>query len=543
MILNTTQEQNKIIPHKDYQSNRANGKNTSPVFRGWADAAFLALEQSEIMGPLAIDTLGMTGPRTVIDFTRGENAGMETMRRETISTANAFLLPGMYALGVGYLLNKFKGPNLFIAGDMVEELSKIWKNNKGAEDFIQNTLNSAEGLVGDKYVKFSEKGIAEKFTPGLLELINKPPEKENVFKRAWAFITRKNKGKMTVNSLANEAAKMMGAESSIKLNGKTNTDMKNLFRNIVDMTKAFSNDPNCGSTIKRNGIIKSGAGIGLAFSIALGLQYLNRYITSRKTGTSAFVGLPDYNDNTKNYTSAGASGLPEEEAKKKKQRGLLPLKIASVAAMTYMTVASVLGKWTPKGIKETCNLKNLGKIIEMKSKIPTLAHMKLIIGSTLIGRMLASDDEYELRETAVRDILFTFPFILIVNNLLKQLAAWKLANNKKIGNIRDKVFNMDVDAKRTVEDIEKIKNPVKKVIGILGLKMKTYSEMGDNIVAKNTKNKAVLFSILFSSFVTGFGVPFLNKWMTESTYKKEGHKSSSFDSFRKNLHVAQGFGV
>lgn len=508
------QEQNRI-PHKDYHPPcAARGKNTSPAF---GNGAFVALEQSEMLGPILVDAIGMIAPRTAIDSTRGHEAGIETARREIISGVMSFYLPGAAAIGAGALLAGFKkGTNLFIAGDMVDELKDSWKKGGDIKGYFEHTLGRAEGLVGNKQVGFKEKEskAVNKLIDDLVNLVD-------------------NSDKKAAKDLEKRAVELLGAEKNITL-GKAGTSMKYLLRNAVEMGRVFSKDPsnvdNIAKNFKRNGLIKSGLGVGLGVVGGFALQAVNRYLTSKKTGSTAFVGLPDYEQQTHKMKQAE---IDKETADKKK--GLLPWKLVAAGTMLYTATASIVNQWNPiKMPKALFNRDALRKMVEMKSNTPSLNNLKLMIGFIMAGRMLAADDKHELRETAFRDILFSFPFMLIVSDLINNAAAWKLS--KKNG-MREKVFNGNVDA---VKDAGSI---FKKTGAVLGLKMKTYAEMGVDEAAKSIKRKSVVIGYAISTAVLGVSVPIFNKWMTNSTYKKEHKGQTGLDNFRKTVPVAQGFGI
>ena len=80
---------------KNYQSN--------PNFTGGFDMFLRFLDTSPAWGACAVDLGCMVIPRTLTDFGRGADAGMETMRREGMGTTNHSLV-GLYGTLAGLTL-------------------------------------------------------------------------------------------------------------------------------------------------------------------------------------------------------------------------------------------------------------------------------------------------------------------------------------------------------------------------------------------------------------------------------------------------------
>ncbi|NLF82870.1 MAG: hypothetical protein GX568_02660 [Candidatus Gastranaerophilales bacterium] len=532
MILNTTQEQNKIIPHKDYKS-ASKGRNSSPAFGiGMSSAvngAFIALERSEIMGPFFIDLFSMNIPRVAVDFTRGEAAGWESFRRETISTNNAFFMPYIYALGTGALLTRFKGPNLFVGNDMVKALESAWGNSTTDEEYVKDVLKKVKGLVNNKNESFSEESIA-KLSKRLADIMNGKQEKG-----------------VSVKSVSEEAIKFLKAEKNIKVNENIETNIPHLFKNIVEVGKAYKkelkdlprNSEKALSKINlltnkiiKHGNIKSYVGMGLTLAGGFGLQYLNRYFTSKKTGSSAFVGLPDYEKNVQQTKQS------KTDNKKKKSGSFWPENIAYNALMAYMTIGSVVDEWNPAKIVKELKPKKIADMFKMKHHLPTKNHFKLIIGPTLMGRILVADDKYELREAALRDS-FTFLNFLILNDMVTKVSAYKMA--KKAG-ILEKVFN------GPVENVKNEKNFFTRSSMVLKeLSTKTYKEIEAQNLGKQPIKIRKVSDMLgwgYALVLLGIGLPIINKFITNSSYNRENKQAlSKYDLFIKKVSTAQGFGV
>ena len=99
--LNTqTTPQLKGFTRKQY-SNQP--QTTNPNFTGMGDLALRFLDTNQAWGACAVDLGCMVLPRTITDFSRGTDAGMETARREGMGTVNHSMV-GVYGTLAGLAL-------------------------------------------------------------------------------------------------------------------------------------------------------------------------------------------------------------------------------------------------------------------------------------------------------------------------------------------------------------------------------------------------------------------------------------------------------
>ena len=80
-----------------------NNKNISFKSGQLLSNVFMAIDNHEIIGVTAVDLASMVIPRSVIDFTRNRDAGIETATREGISSATHASI-GLAGLGAASLL-------------------------------------------------------------------------------------------------------------------------------------------------------------------------------------------------------------------------------------------------------------------------------------------------------------------------------------------------------------------------------------------------------------------------------------------------------
>ena len=82
---------------------QSNKSNNNPNFTGVLDTALRFLDTNQAWGANAVDFFCMVLPRTITDFGRGKDAGMETARRESMGTINDSSV-GLYGTLAGLAL-------------------------------------------------------------------------------------------------------------------------------------------------------------------------------------------------------------------------------------------------------------------------------------------------------------------------------------------------------------------------------------------------------------------------------------------------------
>lgn len=136
---NIKQIQPKYIDNKGFTQKQNQYKNTNPNFTGGADLFLRFLDTNQAWGANAVDLFCMVLPRTLTDFSRGVDAGTETLRREGMGTANHSMvgaygtlaglalasgINGMYKLGE----NDIKANSIFTDAETMDMQGAIWNN-------------------------------------------------------------------------------------------------------------------------------------------------------------------------------------------------------------------------------------------------------------------------------------------------------------------------------------------------------------------------------------------------------------------------------
>lgn len=506
------------------QQNYAKGKNSDVAFKGAENfVQFLRfLDTNQSWGAVAIDVTCMDTPRTIIDFTRSPEAGLETARRDFSSTANN-VLTGAYGLGAAWLfaggLNQQFGINahkMFVDDDTVDILSHTWDANKNAKDPLKSYL---ENIISDvKGFNPHSKNCDEAGWIG----IDAKTQKQVIKKLADEIKNGPEKiSKESHNYLKSLIADSVGAENKYiirkTIGDKTKESVSTLddfIGNVHKMSKAFVNE-NVGKSfnsgnIHDNVFIKglkklnrrtSIIGIGIAALIGCSQQPFNMYLTKRKTGKSGFVGVegrePDKSDKFK-------------------------LLKAGVAAGWIVGFMKTIGKSS-----------ELLNKMQFKGFSPTLPQFKLIYGATIASRLISARDKNELREAAIKDSL-GYASWLILGGFVSKLTAAGFEKMDKFKNADEKFikynevehgkgwFNWLTKSEIMSRD-EVLRTELKKV-GISTIKngkamsFKEMMKAAPKIATTKVKylNMIQFAGYLYSGLALGIGIPKLNIAITKS---------------------------
>lgn len=509
----------------NYPQQRQNSKeqlnNNQQKFGGAFDCVSLALrflDTNQAWGATAVDVGSMVLPRTIVDFQRGVNAGVETATRESSSSANHALV-GVYGTLAGLMLastfnSKFgiKFNKIFAGDKILDNLGESWHeevqsgNKNPLRKHLEKVVGSIEG--------FNPSGSKEGW-------VGIPKETQKlIVDRLENDITSSNKAKISketeryIHSLITSST---GAEAKMRLlkKGKEHVsglDLKTMLENIYSVTKTFTSEKvgNVFETTKdfsANDFIKSMKkfnkmrslmGIGIAGAIGMSIQPINRYITKRRTGEDKFVGGGE-KDNSFGFKIRKA-----------------------LAAVVFGTGAFACISTNPKEIIPR---------LQFKGMIPSLNQFKAIYGLTIMSRFMAARNDNELIESSVKDI-FGFVNWLILGSVVSKGVANSL--DKDLINIKDgdgKGFfkwlkNSSIKTRDEVL-LSSLKNAGVDVVK--DGKALTYSEMLKKIPANDKLTKVKLRKLniaqvagyLYSGLVLGFGIPKLNAYMTNKRIAKQ----------------------
>ena len=502
------------------------------------------LDTNQAWGANFVDLGFMVTPRTITDFTRGPEAGVETLRREGSGTANHSLI-GAYGLGAAFLLaqpfNKKFGVNMnstFASNNTFHILGQHWheqsqitdieakleaalrKHFQNVEGFNPSHPNQKDGYVGlsedaiEKAVEKSKKAILEGFAE------EAKGKKKNV---------KLNKDDCAY--LRTVIGSSVESESQFRIkNGelKEVLPLETLIDNTYKLFKTFMKEKVSAEFTKTasftdNAFIKgikhlntktSLLGLGIAALIGCNIQPMNMYLTKKKTGKSGFVG-------------GGEDRQPDKSAKFKL------LKVGAAAAFGGM-VLSTIG-----------NPKKLLSKIQFQGFTPTINQLKLVYGMTIMSRLIVARDKDELRESATKDTL-GFLNWMVLGAFVKTIAASMFEKHANLGEFlrySEKEHGKGLFNKITKSSLVSRKEVLFKALKELGIstikdgKALTYKEMVTALPKGHQALKKIkylaaaqLIGYAYSGIVLGIGIPKLNIAITKNLDKKRQAKKKELSS-------------
>lgn len=514
--------------------NRNTNYNTQPQnFKGAGidtafnllDKSFKLLDKNAMIQVAFVDSVATDIPRTLVDLKTGLAAALETMRREFSGLVVNCLIPGFIVKGVAKALPKdeiLKGTNVsnsWANGAVIDRLSNIYNNVQasGVQDkthaYVEEAIKSLSGLDGKKWISYAEKAGEEDFKTAVskvTEAISKSPKER----------------KKLLEEAQGKLAGLTRAENILKFNGKPQANLGETLRDIADMGSKFetvskktvqSLGENVDDALKSEkitdainkysnslkGIVNKKSIIGLAavIAMAVSVQKINRAITRKQFNAE---GAPIYKDFGKKDTK---KKMTEEE---KRTFGMK--KAAAATGMVAMAAASMMKKPT------------LG-MFQFSNIFPTLDQCRWIASSTFASRMLAAEDENELRESAVRDIA-SFAGLYFLGDYVKKgvASAFEALSKTKMGSkvLGDNVVLLNRSGKTAGKVLEKGAPLMEKVTfrakqfgdWMKNTELKGASEVA-NIKTRNLRNLCRVADIAFSIIMLGILLPKYNRSVTE----------------------------
>lgn len=487
------------------------------------------LDTNQTIGAAAVDACCMGIPRTTVDFTRGPDAGFETMRREFSTNINNVMV-GPYGAIAALLLasalnNQFdvKANKMFISNESLEILSQLREKhgdlNKPAnlnnylEDIFKNTKafnpHFAEQAKIDEngWVNIdsaTQKDVVKKFAQTL---------KENDFsKESRAYLK---------SAITNST----GSEKNLKLeHGKltSHCSLDTLIDNVYKTSKAFMNSK-VNETFKNGNLADNSfvnamknlnkrtaiLGLGIGAAVGLSLQPINVYITKKKTGKTGFVGVEGKEpDNSTSFK-------------------LLKYGVGIAGALAALRTIGKL------------KASELMKKVQFKGFLPTIDQFKLVYGATIVSRIFSSRDKNELRETSIKDTL-GFASWLILGGFVSKFVAFGLQSMDRFKNDKFIRYNENENGKggfnklikSSIVSREEVLHSALKKVGISTIKdgkAMTFKEMlqaaAKHAPEARTKVKYLgliqFAGYLYSGLALGIGIPKLNIAITKHFQKKQ----------------------
>jgi len=491
------------------------------------------LDTNQAWGANFVDLAFMVTPRTLVDFTRGPDAGVETMRREGSGTIN-HLAVGAYGMGAAFLLaqpfnKKFdvKIHNTFASNNTVHILGQNWNEQvksgnveKTLDGFLEKTIKNLqafnpshneqlEGYVG--LTEDAQKEAISKFKQVIKEGFDaeaRDSKTAKLSKEAHSYL------KTVIGSSVESESQFRIKSGELKEVLSLDTFIDNVYKlGKTFMKEKVGAEFAKSTSLTDNAFIKSLKhlntktslfGIGVAALIGCNIQPLNMYLTKKKTGKSGFVG-------------SNGDGQPD------KSTGFKLLKTAGALTFGAM-VLSTIGD--PK--------KLLSKI-QFQGFVPTINQLKVTYGLSIMSRFFVARDKDELRETATKDTL-GFLNWMVLGGFVKTIAGLAFEKHAKLGDFlryHEKEHGKGLFNKITKSSLVSRDEVLFKALKELGHsaikdgKALTYKEMVKAIPKGHAALKKIkllsaaqLIGYAYSGLVLGVGIPKLNIAVTKGIAKK-----------------------
>lgn len=499
-------ENNKYTPNWD-----AN-KSKQPSFSGLGDVILQGVqmcEQNPMLNVSVLDFSTAILPRTYIE-TKQSNAyaGMEAFRRESSGLIVNCLLPSFIVMGIAALLQK--------SGIGVKGMSNVWANEESLK-IVSKYLQQADG-TGAKQLENALTAFTNDLTG--VDGTKKKAFKDFDIKHGIKKVSRSldmpafrlKKPEKLVEKGYQDIAKVTHMTEHLELKGKTlSKNLKGYIEDFVNVYKAgirngVTPGKNYSEYVKNATKLvnwKSGLGMLAIIPLAISMQPINRWITSKQSGVKGAPIYKDYTDskNNKELTSIEKSALFKQ-------------KLISIASMVGVTLLSMGGKFPGK------------EVFQFKGIFPTMDQARIISMATFASRMAASEDKNELREATVRDIA-TFSSLYFLGDYAAKGVATLIQKAKP-----------EVKLLNSIKEAPKDANMWKKLVHwVKDVSLKSSDEVVGK-TAKNMRSVCQLGNLAFSLIALGLFIPLYNRTQTnkkrEAELKQLAQSVNSTDGFLKN---------
>ncbi len=456
---------------------------------GTLSKALYTLGNNDMLNASFVDVFAMDTPRTIVETRhRGKQAGIEMGFREYTGTFIAEYSAAVFSILASKFISKKVNPNVkinsgsWITNNGLDVFSDIFNNSdKTPYGYVENVLNSMSGVAGNKIKKFSD--IDSKKAQPVIEKITSLITNKTI---------DKNTSQKALTNIQDEIINLLGADNSVSVKSGANEVTSNLthaLRDIVDSGKNIffcetkQNSSEILSKLKTMNKLRIGIAIPLSMALAITNQKLNRYLTKKRTGIDNFVGENGYENNVK------------DKKEKKTEKGLWLKKLLSAGIFVLMLTKVM-------GIKKPADLI---KKLEFTGPATGGNAIKTISGTLILGRIFASKDSTELRETDVRDYLGFLNWLVLGGFVAKGVGQ---ALDPK----QENLFNISKQGSGIGHWLKDVSLKSQKEI----------IAQGGNIKANLRKlNLAQISGIAYSAIMLGILLPKLNIWITRNKGKKD----------------------
>ena len=472
-------------------------RNSNVNFKGGVlTKALYTLGNNDMLNASFVDVFAMDTPRTIVETKhRGKQAGIEMGFREYTGTFIAEFSSAVFAVLASKLLSKKYKPEVkvnsgsWITNNGLNVFSDIFgKSDKTPKNYVENVLNSMSGLSGSQTKHFRDIDTSK--TKPVIEKLTDLITNTSIDKKT---------GKKILNGVQDEIIGLIGADNSVTIKSGAHEVTSNLthtLRDIVDsgknifFTQAKQNSDDILSKLKTMNKLRIAIAIPMSMALAITNQKLNRYLTKKRTGIDNFVGENGYENNVRNGNQ------------KKHEKGLLAKKLLSAGIFVLM-LTKVMGVKKPV---------DLVRKLEFNGPATSGNAIKTVYGTLILGRIFASKDSTELRETNVRDYLGFLNWLVFGGFVAKGVG--QMLDPKKAN-----LFNISKQGKGLGHWLKDVSLKSQKEI----------IAQGGNVKSNLLKlNVAQMAGIAYSAIMLGVLLPKLNIWMTRKKKNPEFNKPVEF---------------
>lgn len=523
--------QNYPIKRQNNQQEMTNKTQTS--FKGFSGALnYFATNMG--VGACATDLGFMVIPRTANEIPRGFDAAAEAGFRESFGTTNHAAI-GAYGLAGGALLGGalasqygVEATRIFTSPDRVEALAKFWaehiEKNTTQKEYLAKIVDEIAGYNTTRAEGSTFINLAKEDKAKIVEVLDSAINNKD-FDRMNS-VWRKSNERGILAALVTEST---GAEARIKLNNGGTSDVKSLMDDIVGMTKAFKKEKVTAQFIEaakgnENKFLKTMSrfnkgralfGFLVGSGIGMSVQPINMWITKKRTGKTGFVG--------------GSENCGKDTSTK-----FLLERVGVATAMGAMVLATL-----------KCNPKDFLNKMAFKGMAPTLDQLKGIYGATILGRVMVTRSEDELRESSVKDTCGFLSWLVLGDFVNRGVAhafygkkLWNynkgIDGNQFTGSVLKSRSEILREALRGVgiSTITKdAKTGMDRAMGIDEMMKELKNNPLAKLIQKSTRKKlwalngAQIAGYAFTGVALGAGIPMLNIHMTRKAEAKRRHKA------------------
>jgi|GEM_PF-1817714 len=420
--------------------------------------ALQSLQSNPASKLLFVNLAGIVLPRIYIDFHRNKYAGQETAFYELYSTATNYALPGALGLGTAYLLGKVNNrfgikttnwlDNQYInaLSDTYQKSIKPGQHPETQKEFIAAALKKLQ-------VKHHDLAHDERLQPTQIK---------HYVERIQPFLQKNKLDNSHLKKIALNLAEDLGSFDQIKWGEHSSLSVhpEKLVEHLYILNREFQkghigtnlnqiqeNIVSIAQKLHFTNTFKSLVSVGIVAGLGFGAQFINKWITQRRTGKSGFVGYSDFE------TNGASAQIKKSKPKGRTEQNPFPFynpnsgiyKPTLPAGALYNPfqspiAASQPNQSTPVGIPPYLSIQttnrshnNTGQPVfsglASSQFLPTAEQLKYVIyPAGIIGKLAASRCLDEFRETATKGG-FAYINFLLLPNLVENLVALGMKNS------------------------------------------------------------------------------------------------------------------